>query len=251
MTSATGAKHTVVSFLGTDYVVYTGRGTWPLATLRCKATVAELSVYANYEGWTPLAAGSTAAAPKIARTADGKLDWQWRKGLPPMAVTELAKLAKAGHVTTAEAAAVAAYDSTTGLALSVAGGSTHWHEGRKKWISIFGARSIDPSCPGPACKTKESLLGELWYSEADSLPGLGTDSDAASVWSNATKVVTHNTSDYRCGLVHSFSFTSIPVNLRSFWADRGSCKFCLAAATIRCSTPFTRRRRGSISAAHL
>ena len=163
------------------------------------------SRYANYEGWTPLAAGSTAAAPKVARTAAGKLDWQWRKGSPPMGATEMAQLAKQGLVTAAEAAAATAYDSATGLPLDVAGGSTHWHEGRKKWVSIFGARSIDPSG-----KTKESLLGELWYSEADSLPGLRADGSGAGVWANATKVATHNTSDYSCynPLQHSFYSTA-------------------------------------------
>ena len=99
------------------------------------------------------------------------------------------QLVTQGLITAAEASTAFAYDSSTGvlapsclaypscavmsylylvltqscliyhpgLALDVAGGSTHWHEGRGKWISIFGARSINPSG-----KTKESMLGELW-----------------------------------------------------------------------------------------
>ena len=207
VTSTTGAKHTVVRMQGTDYVVYTSRNTWPLATLRCKATVEELADHSNYEGWTPLAHGSTASAPKVARTPSGQLDWQWRKGMPPVTATELMQLAKQGLISGAEAAVAAAYDEETGLRLDVAGGSTHWHEGRKKWISVFGARRIDPTGLGP----KESLLGEIYYSEAPSLPGLDAAGGAgASVWTNATKIATHNQSGYSCynPLQHSFYSTS-------------------------------------------
>ena len=209
VTSATGAKYTVVRMQGTDYVVYTGRNTWPLATLRCRATVEELADHSNYEGWTPLAPGSTASAPRVARTRSGHLDWQWRKGLPPMTATELMLLAKQGQRSEEEAAAAAAYDQETGLRLDISGGSTHWHEGRKKWVSVFGARRVDPTGLG----TKESLLGEIYYSEADSLPGLDTDSGGGGrtlVWANATKIATHNQSGYSCynPLQHSFYSTA-------------------------------------------
>ena len=195
------AKHTTVQMQGTEYVVYTSRNTWPLATLRCKATVEELADHSNYEGWTPLAYGSTASAPKAARTASGQLDWQWRKGLAPMTATELMQLAKQGVISDAEAAVATAYDQETGLPLEVAGGSTHWHEGRKKWISVFGARRIDPKGVGD----KESLLGEIYFSEARSLPGLNAEA-GGSVWANATKIATHNQSGYSCynPLQHSF-----------------------------------------------
>ena len=223
VTAATGAEHTTVTADGVDYVVFTGRGSWPLVTLRCKATLTDLSTETNYEGWTMMTAGPT--APKVARTAGGQLDWEWRKGMAPMTAAGLSTLAKAGHITAAEASATTAYDSETGLALAVFGGSTHWHEGREKWISIFGARSI---CPTPSTAAEcqaatghESLLGEIWYSEADALPGMASaHADAgerkvtapqppASIWANATKVATHNTSGLSCynPLQHSFYST--------------------------------------------
>ena len=187
LTASTGAARTTVKMGGDEWVVFAGRP-WP--ELRCKATVQGVADLDRYQGWTPLQAGSTMQQPKVARTASGELDYQWRTGTPP---ADLAQLHKLGLVTDAEANASAIYDTETGLELDVAGGSVHWHEGRQSWLAIFGALAIDPS------KTvSQSLLGEIWFAEAKVLPG---ESGGGGAWGHATyatKVATHNASGYSC-----------------------------------------------------
>ena len=51
-------------------------------------------------------------------------------------------------------------------------GSVAWNDYRKKWVTVFTQLGGDPS-----------VLGELWYAEAESPFG---------PWKDAVKVVTHN-----------------------------------------------------------
>ena len=36
--------------------------------------------------------------PKVARTADGKLDWQWRSNTPPLSLDDMKTLEKKGLI---------------------------------------------------------------------------------------------------------------------------------------------------------
>jgi hypothetical protein len=182
VTSSTAATRTTVKMGGEEWVLFAGRP-WP--ELRCKATVQGVADLDRYEGWTPLQAGSTMRHPKVVRTAAGELDYQWRVGTPPADLTQLQKL---GLVTAAEANASKILDTETGLELDVAGGSVHWHEGRQRWLAVFGALAVDPSKT-----TSQSLLGEIWFAEAEALPG-----EKGFTRGNATKIATHNASGYSC-----------------------------------------------------
>jgi hypothetical protein len=52
----------------------------------------------SYQGWTPLATGTTMKQPKVARTTDGKIDWQWRTNTPPVSMDDMKTLENKGLV---------------------------------------------------------------------------------------------------------------------------------------------------------
>jgi hypothetical protein len=74
-------------------------------------------------------------------------------------------------------------DIETGKAIQLHSGSVNWNPWRKKWISI--AVQILGS----------SMLGEVWYSEADSPIG---------PWPKARKIVTHGKYSFYNPAHHSF-----------------------------------------------
>ncbi|MBM3472433.1 MAG: DUF4185 domain-containing protein [Armatimonadetes bacterium] len=107
---------------------------------------------------------------EVERGADGKVGWSWKQGVKALSQEDEAKLLKDGKLK-AEEARFQLRDAQTGKPVLAHRGSVCWNEYRKRWIMIatqqFGT----------------SMLGEVWYAEADSPTG---------PWTAARKIVTHD-----------------------------------------------------------
>jgi hypothetical protein len=141
----------------------------PYPTLRVKAAAEAFADPAQWETFTPLQEGSTLASPQLDRDADGRLRFAWRANTPAVGPAELAKLSK--HMKPTESP-FRLCDRDTGKPIYAHAGSVAWNEYRKRWTLLFIEQYGKPS-----------VLGEVWYAEADDLTG---------PWRYATKVATHD-----------------------------------------------------------
>jgi hypothetical protein len=142
---------------GREYVVFAGRGTWPLSVQRCQADVASLKSIDQYESFTPLLPGSTPAAPRIARDqASGELLWAWR-GAPALGQELEEALVQRGLLRPSEVRQ-AVFDQD-GRTLAVSGGSVHWNAYRRKFIAVFGARPNERDAHDAAAAAAATVQG--------------------------------------------------------------------------------------------
>ena len=142
----------------------------PYPLTRVRADVAALQRLSDYEAYTCLVEGSRAASPELDRDADGRLRYGWKKNTPPLRQDAQAKLIEAGTLKASEAL-LGLQDRDTGKTVLAHGASVYWNAFRQRWVMItvefYGT----------------SLLGEVWYAEADTPLG---------PWVYAIKVVTHD-----------------------------------------------------------
>jgi hypothetical protein len=150
----------------TEYVYFSR----PYPLVRVRATAESLANLAEYEAYTCLAPGSRLDKLQVDRAPDGKIRYGWKRNTPAVGPAEQAKLISGKHLKAAEAL-LQLCDRDTGKAVSAHAGSVYWNEFRRRWAMItvehFGT----------------SLLGEIWYAEADSPMG---------PWVYAAKIVTHD-----------------------------------------------------------
>lgn len=125
--------------------------------VRVTASLGAMTNAAAYEAWSFLNEGDTKG-------------YRWTREAPPTGPKEEQELIKAG-VLKLEDAHFQPRDVATGRTVQMHAGSVAWNAWRKKWIMI--AAEIGGS----------SMLGEIWYSEADEPTG---------PWRAARKVVTHD-----------------------------------------------------------
>jgi hypothetical protein len=141
---------------------------YPLA--RVDATAEAYQDLTQYEAFTCLKEGSTLKEPQIDRDNKGRVQYQWRRNTPPVGPGEQARLIKQGLLKPHEGL-LQLRDVATGKPVTAHAGSVHWNEHRKRFVMIttehYGS----------------SLLGEVWYAEADSPLG---------PWVYATRIVTHD-----------------------------------------------------------
>jgi len=152
---------------GRDYVYFAH----PYPLVRIPAEGDAFADPTRYEAFTCLKEGSRLSDPQLDRDADGRLRYAWRKNTPPVGPDDQAKLAAAGKMNATESP-FHLRDRDTGKSIAAHRGSVSWNEYRKRWTMI--ATEI---------KGKPSMLGEVWYAEADDLTG---------PWRYAVKVVTHD-----------------------------------------------------------
>lgn len=139
--------------------------------VRVPATAEAYQDLTKYEAFTCLKPGTSLEKPEIDRDDSGRVRYAWKKSTPPVGSDQQAKLVKAGSVKENEGL-VQLRDVATGKPISAHRNScTAWNEHRRKWTSIL--LQIYGS----------SMLGEIWYAEADSPVG---------PWVYATKIVTHD-----------------------------------------------------------
>jgi hypothetical protein len=148
-----------------EYVYYTR----PFPVVRVPARVDALADLANYACYTCLKPGCDPEKPELDRAADGTLTWKWKHDAPPLLPRVQEQLIQEGRLEPHEAR-FRLIDIETGDVVIIHGGSVYWNAYRQRWVligsQIFGT----------------SMLGEIWYAEADTLLG---------PWRYARKIVTH------------------------------------------------------------
>jgi len=151
---------------GTEYYYFFAEGLY-----RVPARYESVIDYSQYEGFTCLQQGATPKTedPCLDRTSDGRLRYSWKKQTPVVGWKQLHDWKGNGHVR-AEEIWHRFTDILTGDEVAPHGVTVCWNEYRKRYVmilsQIFGT----------------SLLGEVWYAEADTPMG---------PWAYARKVVTH------------------------------------------------------------
>jgi hypothetical protein len=160
-----GGHSLVLKEQGAEYVYFCK----PYPLVRAPATPEGLRDLTRYEAYTCLEEGSTLEKPQIDRRG-GKPHYAWRKNAPAVDAGAQARLVKGGHLKQDEGL-LQLRDRDTGKPVLAHSGSVAWNAYRGRWILIavelFGT----------------SVVGEVWYAEADSLLG---------PWTEAVKVVTHD-----------------------------------------------------------
>ena len=151
---------------GVEYVYFSEAA----AVMRVRATVESFRDLSQYEGFSCLIPGGREKSPQVERGSDGKVVWGWKRDTAPIRWSLQEKLLKNGQLKPDEAWLKIA-DADTGKPVIAHAGSVTWNEHRRCWVSVFTQHF------------GSSLLGEIWYSEADAPEG---------PWRKATKIVTHD-----------------------------------------------------------
>lgn len=172
------------TMLATEDGVQYAYHTTPFPVVRVRATPEAIIDIKQYEAFTclkegtrltsiPQKEGPALSDGEIDRDEQGRVRYSWKRNTPPVNLQEQAGLIKLGKLKPEEGL-LHLQDVDTGKPVMAHGGTICWNEYRKRWImivcEIFGT----------------SMLGELWYAEAD-MP-LGP-------WVYARKVVTHDRYD--------------------------------------------------------
>ena len=138
---------------GAEYVYFTA----PYPALRVRADWKSYLDLASYEGYTCLKPGTRYGdkdRAQLDRDADGKLVWAWKRDTPPLSPKEQQELIAAGKMTREESP-FRLQDADGGKPILLNNSSCFWNDYRKKYVliasEILGA----------------TVLGEVWYSEAD------------------------------------------------------------------------------------
>ncbi len=138
-----------------------------------------------YEAYTCLVPGARyeGAMTKLDRTADGSIRYAWKPATEPVGWKQQQELIRDGKLKPEEGL-IQLCDVETGKQLQPAGGSVFWNNYIRKWVMIFGQFG-----------GSTSLLGEIWYSVADTPIG---------PWVYARKIVTHNNYTFYNPTQHPF-----------------------------------------------
>jgi hypothetical protein len=156
----------------------------PYPLVRVRAVWNDVIDPRQYEAYTPLAAGSQkpGAAPNFDRTPEGHVNYGWKSNTALVSAQDEQQLVKSGSLRSEESL-LRTIDAATGKPIQLHSGSVHWNEFRQCWVMIalelYG----------------HSLLGEIWYLEADQPEG---------PWSKGVKVVTHEDYSFYNPTQHPF-----------------------------------------------
>jgi hypothetical protein len=148
-----------------DYVYFAH----PYPMFRVKATAEAFGDPSQWETYTPLIEGTSIDTAEIDRDRTGRLRFAWRRNTPEVGPTELTKLS--GKMKPTESP-FRLRERDTGKPIHAHAGSSAWNEFRQRWTLLFVEQYGKPS-----------MLGEVWYAEADELTG---------PWRYAVKVATHD-----------------------------------------------------------
>ena len=145
---------------GAEYVYF--GDPYPLTrTLAHPTSLLDLSAYECFTCLSP--------DGEVERADDGSPRWAWRRGASPLTQEAEAELVEAGELRLKEAR-LQLRGAESGDPVMAHRGSVCWNEYRQRWVMI--ATQVGGT----------SLLGEVWFAEADSPTG---------PWTTARKIVTH------------------------------------------------------------
>jgi hypothetical protein len=153
---------------GVGYIYFTA----PYPALRVKADWNSYLDLKSYEGYTCLKPGTRFTdknKTQLDRDTSGRLTWAWKPDTPPLTPKQQDELIAAGKMKRDESP-FRLQDIDSGKSILLNNCSCAWNDFRKRYIIIasegFGA----------------TMLGEVWYSEADRPEG---------PWMQAKKIITH------------------------------------------------------------
>ena len=152
----------------------------PLPTLRVPATAESVLDLTQYEAFTCLKAGARKTRKQYReedfdRNDQGRLRFSWRKDAPQFDPTEEVRLLKSKNTELADSR-LQIFDPASQSYITPHRGNVAWNEHRRRWTFLFGQFN-----------GSSSLIGEIWYAEADDLTG---------PWQHAVKVATHEKYDF-------------------------------------------------------
>lgn len=134
----------------------------PFPTVRVPADLQAISQSEAWEAWSCAAAGADSLAVKPVRTAEGQLDWGWKKA-PPVTQQLEERWLREGLVQAEELRFLPENAGSPGKRVLLHGGSVCWNAWRQRWILIGNAQHWE--------RGAGSFLGEVYYSESDSPQG--------------------------------------------------------------------------------
>lgn len=141
----------------------------PLPIVRAEARLETLSDPATYQAFTPLIKGTRREDRQVERNADGEVIYGWKRDTPEVGPREQDDLVKAGALAPEEQL-FSMRDWRTGKEIALHAGSVNWNDHRQRWVLIVSEILGD------------SVLGEVWFAEADSPLG---------PWCYGQKIVSH------------------------------------------------------------
>jgi hypothetical protein len=152
---------------GIEYVYYAS----PYPLVRMPANPDQLKSVDHCEAYTCLKPGTKPGQQQFDRGADGLLRYGWKTGTQLLRQEQQTKLIVERRIKP-EDALLNLRDIDSGKVVVAHGGSVYWNAYRGRWVMItvesYGSTS---------------LLGEIWYAEADTPLG---------PWVYARKIVTHD-----------------------------------------------------------
>lgn len=166
---------------GQDYIYFAT----PYPLIRVPAKWDAVLDPKQYEAWTCLQEGADfdRKHPQLARDAEGKLDYAWRKDTALVGAEEQRQLEKDGHIQPGEGW-IQTTDIDRQRAITLHRGSVRWNDYLKCWVMI--ANEI---------YGEESNLGEVYFLTSKTLPGR---------WQKAKKIVTHDKYTFYNPVQHDF-----------------------------------------------
>ncbi len=151
----------------------------PTPNVRVKATLQSLLDPSKYEAFTCVNGDD---GPKI--NANGKPGWRWQKKLPPTNSKTESAWVKAAKIKPENARFCPADANHPSKRIVLHSGTVRWNKYRRRWVMLAGEIGGN-----------SSLLGEVWYAEADHPTGPFT---------KAVKVVTHDRQTFYNVCHHAF-----------------------------------------------
>ena len=152
---------------GVEYIYYAT----PYPLVRVPADPERLKDAGSCEAYTCLQPGTRLSQERFDRGPDGLLRYGWKTNTPLLRQDQQTKLIVARRIKPEEAL-LNLRDIDSGKVVVAHGGSVYWNAYRGRWVMI---------CVESYGTT--SLLGEVWYAEADTPLG---------PWVYARKIVTHD-----------------------------------------------------------
>ncbi|MHC4993755.1 MAG: hypothetical protein ACYTGQ_01755, partial [Planctomycetota bacterium] len=157
-------RHTVG---GREYLYFTE--SYPIE--RVAADMESLGDPGAYESFTCLKAGTKAEDGELDRDASGRLRYAWKRATQMVSTSQQAQLIKDGKMESGEGL-LQLRDVLTGQPVAIHRSSVYFNPYRGRWVLV-----------GNEYFGQSSLLGEVWYAEADR---------ALGPWVYARQVATHN-----------------------------------------------------------
>lgn len=153
---------------GIEYIYFTA----PYPAIRVRADWKSYLDLSSYEGFTCLAPGTRYGGKdqvQLDRDASGRLAWAWKRDTPPLNPKDQEDLIAAGKMKREESP-LRLQDADGGKPILLNNCSCFWNDYRQRYIMIASEAM------------GATMLGEVWYSEADQPEG---------PWVQARKIITH------------------------------------------------------------